>query len=319
MGISVVIPCFNAGSDVVKTIDALLAQSLRPDEIVVVDDGSTDGSRCLLEGYGEQVRVLRQKNQGAARARFTGVLGASHDIIVFNDAGDISEVNRLQLFAASFAEHKDVVACYARTTLVAKGELSKRPPMEGGKVPSVVLAPLDLMIGQSWPLAIGMNFAIRREIAVQCADVPSFFRAANDYALQIRAASLGSFGYIDEPTLRYEATVGGISQKNGLLKQNAFALVAAHDVLCKAGNVGKLREVFNRRLNSEGGKLLAEMLIRREYSLFLMILKIVARLGNWGTALRQSWWHLDEQEQLGRFGPQWLKRIPIRLVRTLLR
>lgn len=316
--ISAVIPCYNAGESIVGTLESLLQQSTPVAEIIVVDDGSRDDSAQIVERYAPHVTLIRQHNQGAARARFNGVKASRGDVVVFTDAGDVSTLDRIERFRDRFEQDDGLVACYARTFLKAEGRASKAPVDQMGAVLGVVTDPLLVLLGQSWPLAIGMNFAARREVALHAADVPAFYRAANDYALQIRAAVHGAFGFIDAPTLEYEVTPGGISAAHGLRKQNTYALLAAAEALNGArGDAGAYRKAFADRLNGEGGELLAEMYLQRQYPLARRVLTEVLRHGRLAIALRQFWWHLDQQEGLGRLPPRSLGSSAIRMMRGL--
>jgi len=71
MTISVVIPAYNAAEYIGRAIDSVLAQTRRPDEIIVVDDGSTDDTAGIVETYGLQVRLIRQeKRRGQRRPQY---------------------------------------------------------------------------------------------------------------------------------------------------------------------------------------------------------------------------------------------------------
>ncbi len=94
--ISVVIPCFNASRYICATIDSVLAQRDDGLEIVVVDDGSSDGSAALVRKAYPSVRVIEQANQGVAVARNCGIDEARHDWIAFVDADDLWLPGKLQ-------------------------------------------------------------------------------------------------------------------------------------------------------------------------------------------------------------------------------
>ncbi len=89
MTISAVIPAFNRRDHVSRAIDSALAQTVPVDEILVIDDGSTDGTAELVESrYGSRVRVVRQANSGVAGARRRGVQEARGAWIAFLDSDD---------------------------------------------------------------------------------------------------------------------------------------------------------------------------------------------------------------------------------------
>ncbi|HEY1663736.1 MAG TPA: glycosyltransferase [Verrucomicrobiae bacterium] len=86
--VSVVIPTFNRAHCVGNAIDSVLAQTFKDLEIIVVDDGSTDGTMEVLEKFGDKICVLRQENRGVAAARNTGVRAAHGKWIAFLDSDD---------------------------------------------------------------------------------------------------------------------------------------------------------------------------------------------------------------------------------------
>lgn len=289
---SCVIPCYNAGEGIIHTLDSLAAQSRRPDEIIVVDDGSKDDSPELAANHAIQPRVIRQPNQGAARARFNGATSATGDVVVFTDAGDESDANRLSVFADLFQRYPEAIAATARVYLPQEDRPSKWYGNEG-ETTALLPDPLKLMLGQSWPMAIAMNLAIRRPQACIAADVKPEFRAGNDYALQVRCAALGPVAIASETTLSYEMTAGGISQLTGLQRQNAFALLAAAEVVSEAENVtDEHRAIFRQRLRSELGELLVNALKHKDQFLISSLLKLGGLRVLHPSTLRRMWWEL---------------------------
>jgi glycosyltransferase involved in cell wall biosynthesis len=87
--VSLVIPCFNAAPFLAAALESALAQTRRPDEIIVVDDGSTDGSAAIAATVDGPVRVLPTANLGIAAARNTGIAASSGTVVAFLDADDL--------------------------------------------------------------------------------------------------------------------------------------------------------------------------------------------------------------------------------------
>ncbi len=87
MTVSVIIPSYNRAQTLARALDSVLAQTLPPDEIILVDDGSTDDTARLLQQY-PQVQRLYQENQGVSAARNAGIRAATGDWIALLDSDD---------------------------------------------------------------------------------------------------------------------------------------------------------------------------------------------------------------------------------------
>ena len=100
--ISVVITSYNYEQFIGAAIESVLSQTRLPDEIIVIDDGSTDGSRALIEAYGDRVRAIFQKNEGIPAIWNTGYAYTSGDLVMFFDADDILYPRALELAEKAF-------------------------------------------------------------------------------------------------------------------------------------------------------------------------------------------------------------------------
>ena len=88
--VSIIIPAYNARRLIGESIDSVLNQTYSNCEILVIDDGSTDGTRAFLQHrYGDQIRYIYQKNQGRGAARNYGLRLARGKYIQFLDADDL--------------------------------------------------------------------------------------------------------------------------------------------------------------------------------------------------------------------------------------
>ena len=91
-----VVPVFNGRRFICDALDSILAQELRPREIIVIDDGSTDDGPDLLTGYPE-LRIVRQSNRGEAAARNRGIQESTQPLIAFLDQDDLWLPRKLSL------------------------------------------------------------------------------------------------------------------------------------------------------------------------------------------------------------------------------
>ena len=94
--VSVIIPAHNASEYIGRAIESVLAQTLKPDEIIVVDDGSADNTAEVTKKY-ESIRYIHQENAGASVARNIGIEAATSEWIAFLDADDEWMPEKLEL------------------------------------------------------------------------------------------------------------------------------------------------------------------------------------------------------------------------------
>ena len=111
--VSVVMPVYNAERFLREALDSVLAQDYEPFEVIVVDDGSTDGSAAILESY-PGLRVIRQENRGPSAARNAGIAEARGEIVAVADADDVLLPHRLSLQVGHLVEHPEVTATLGR-------------------------------------------------------------------------------------------------------------------------------------------------------------------------------------------------------------
>ncbi len=100
--LSVIIPIYNAEQTLSRCLDSVLSQTLLPDEVVCVDDGSTDSSLSILRDYAKkhiQIRVITQDNNGVSAARNAGIDAATGEWLLFLDADDYLESTALRTLA----------------------------------------------------------------------------------------------------------------------------------------------------------------------------------------------------------------------------
>ena len=112
--VSVVIPLYNKRQSVARGIRSVLAQSFTDFELLVVDDGSSDGSAAVVEGFSDsRIRVLSQENQGVSVARNRGILEAKGELVAFLDADDEWQPNHLAVMAGILEERPEIQAAGA--------------------------------------------------------------------------------------------------------------------------------------------------------------------------------------------------------------
>jgi glycosyltransferase involved in cell wall biosynthesis len=112
MKITVVIPTYNSAAFIRKTLESVFYQSLPADEILVLDDGSTDDTVAILKSCKREIAVLQQKNGGVAAARNALCSHASGDLVAFLDHDDVWHPDYLRLQRRLFVERPNAVAFF---------------------------------------------------------------------------------------------------------------------------------------------------------------------------------------------------------------
>ena len=106
--ISVVIPLYNKEPIIGQSLQSVLSQSFEDFEVIVVDDGSTDGGVAVVESFSdERIHLIRQENGGPSKARNTGVKNAKGEWILFLDADDELAEGALKMFAECATCHPE--------------------------------------------------------------------------------------------------------------------------------------------------------------------------------------------------------------------
>jgi len=124
--VSVIIPTFNRGYIVAEAIESVLSQTYRDFEIIVVDDGSTDNTREVLEPYRDRIRYFYQENKGVAGARNKGIEESRGAFIAFLDSDDIWLPEKLERQRQLFDHCPELGLVYTRFWRVYYGGQKKK-------------------------------------------------------------------------------------------------------------------------------------------------------------------------------------------------
>lgn len=157
--VSVVIPAYNAGRYLGEALDSVLAQTLPPREVLVVDDGSTDDTPEVCARYSGRVRYARQENAGVSAARNAGLAAATGEFVALMDADDVCAPERFARQVAALRRRPDAVACLSGHWVFDRTRVTGRypgSPADGDRPPAEVAAYL---------VAIPMTGLFRRAAA----------------------------------------------------------------------------------------------------------------------------------------------------------
>jgi len=203
--VSVIIPTYNRAQMVCEAVDSVLEQSFTDFEVVIVDDGSTDGTEEVLRRrYGDRIHYLYQENQGRAVARNQGIQASSGEYLQFLDSDDWLLPRALEIQAGFLERHPEVDVVYGDGYYCDQdGEPIQRISEERPPTPDEGL--LAIMVLHN--IVVATHSAVVRRRALEELDDPGFderLRGTEDADFWLRLAAKGArFAAHGQPVCRY--------------------------------------------------------------------------------------------------------------------
>ncbi len=209
MFISVVIPLFNKEDHILRAIDSVLSQSYTNFELIVVDDGSTDGSAEVVRSVSDsRLRFFSQTNGGVSVARNAGVNLASADWVAFLDADDEYEPEFLKQVVEFLHEHESddlsMVGTDCHTGMRTKKMLN--PCVESG-----IHDYFQLFQNQRSPNNSSAT-VVNKQKFLEVGGFPEGVKQFEDWITWVKLAFAGCFGFINAPLGVYHCVEGSASQ-----------------------------------------------------------------------------------------------------------
>ena len=204
--VSVVIPVYNGAETIAAAIESVLAQTFHDYEAIVVDDGSTDATHNILDGFGSKITIIKETNKGFCGARNAGIARARGEYIALLDADDVWTSDKLEKSVAALESSRQVVLVY---TDVLNQDTAGRDLGTSPIDTSTAHAPtLDEMLNRLWPI-MPSTVVMRRDAYEECGRFVDGFSEDMDFWIRIREQ--GEFRYIPEKLTRF--TVGPLYPK----------------------------------------------------------------------------------------------------------
>ena len=226
--VSVIIPAYNRAHTVGRSVDSVLYQTYRPLEVIVVDDGSTDGTAAALDVFGNRIIVISQPNGGPSSARNHGVANSKGEFIAFLDSDDTWSPEKLERQVRLMVSAGPQVPCCVCNARCMVDGLSVGTSFEIAEVNCDLavgywMNPAELISTRF--LLFNQVVVIRREAFVEVGGFKEHMRLLEDHDLAFRLSLLGPWGFVSQALVtKYdqEDGVGVQAQRNPRAHVNAW-------------------------------------------------------------------------------------------------
>ncbi|HET9913897.1 MAG TPA: glycosyltransferase family 2 protein [Anaerolineales bacterium] len=279
--VSVVIPAYNQSAYLTTAVESVLNQTYKNFEVIVVDDGSTDDTPSVVDKFSEEVRYIRQENQGLAGARNTGIRNARGHLIGLLDADDQWLPHYLERMTDLAMEDPRAAIYYCSAQAMDKD--GKRLPQILGRQTRQSGEMLDVLLRANFliPSTVLMNYAVIKSEEY----FDPVFRRLQDRELWIRLLRQGYyFRGLSEILVNYRIHEESLSVDVQGGQQAAMALVVKHFGI----DDGKPHSWTQQKRRAYGG------------TYRYHVLTSVRRRGDWQSGAHYLWKALESDPALAR-------------------
>jgi glycosyltransferase involved in cell wall biosynthesis len=242
LSVSVIIPTYNRAAFIRAAVESTLNQTRIPDEIIVVDDGSTDETDRILEQFSLPVRVIRQENRGRSAARNVGLRHATGDAVIFLDSDDLLMPTSIDRCAQTLEEHPEVGVVYSDAYYI--DQEGNRIGLYSQIFPGC--RPSGMVLGELARRSFLTVTSMVRRTSLKDITFEEGSEYCEDYEFWRRLAVECQFRYVDEPLRQHAGntsnghkfTEGEITVQRRIMEMREFQSLTGRErarVLCSHG------------------------------------------------------------------------------------
>jgi glycosyltransferase involved in cell wall biosynthesis len=222
-GVSVIIPTFNRKLLLEETLGSVYAQDPAPSEIIVVDDGSSDGTAEVVRALHPDVRYIWQPNQNQAVARETGRLAARKELLLFLDSDDLLLGGAIGLLLDALNSQPGCPVAFGKVVGFCGGDIAPLPVLNEPKPgeETVHLACENFIRSPGCAL-------IRKSAMDRAGSWDATLAGNEDWDMWIRLSLVGAFARVDRPVLNYRVHAQSVSSNTAAMRRSAARLIMKH-------------------------------------------------------------------------------------------
>ena len=228
--VSVIIHTYNNEKFIAETVESVLNQTYKDYEIIVVDDGSADGTRDALVPYMQKIRYHYKENGGIASAKNAGICLSQTEFVAFLDHDDLWVPDKLQLQMECFNENLQVGLVYSKYTSFRDGKELRTKPEKGysGWIFKELLSKSFIQTS---------TVVVKRECLDAVGPYDETFSLGDEYDMFLRIARKFQCGFVDKGLTRYRVHDTNASN---------------NDFLFDNENLGVYKKVYNNFTDIDG-------------------------------------------------------------------
>lgn len=219
--ISVIIPAYNAEKTILETIESIQQQTFSDFELIVINDGSTDGTLAILATISDpRLKVFSYENGGLPVARNRGIDRATGKYLTFIDADDLWTPDKLESQLAALTQHPEAGAAYSWTAFIDENSefLYAWEPLffEGNIYPQLLIENF---------ISSGSNILVRRQYIEAAGRFDPTLKSAEDWDYYLRLAALCPFALVPQYQILYRRSSQSMTSKVDVMEANCLRVI----------------------------------------------------------------------------------------------
>lgn len=219
--VSVILPTYNRANFITRAVNSVLGQSYKNLELIIIDDGSTDETKIILDKYDVNVNYIYQNNSGAASARNTGVKAAEGKYIAFIDSDDTWHSDKIEKQLKYFYKQKEIGICFTNANLNQPDGTVEKKPEFIKHTENAIFGIKEIFLDPYFGLPTVM---IKKDIFSEIGLFDESLKTAEDLDLFLRAGLITKAGYIHDKLVEVYISFDSLSLSDESYEDNVFVM-----------------------------------------------------------------------------------------------